>query len=293
MSNRPDVRTVLHAAVSAVGGEDRPGQLEMAEAVAEALRDKEHLLVQAGTGTGKSLAYLVPSLLHDKRVVIATATLNLQHQLVERDIPALKEAARATMSEVPHHAVVKGRGNYACLHRIREGAPDDQGTLIEVPEGTLGAEVLELRSWAEEQSEGGHIADRDSAPPHTERAWRQVSVSARECLGATKCPYATECFAELARDDAHDAQVVVTNHALLAIDAIDGVPMLPEYDAVIVDEAHELAARVTQASTDELSPQIIERAGRRARTKVDGKEADDLTDAADALADVIASTEQG
>ncbi|MGZ5408860.1 MAG: ATP-dependent DNA helicase [Aeromicrobium sp.] len=293
MSNRPDVRTVLHAAVSAVGGEDRPGQLEMAEAVAEALRDKEHLLVQAGTGTGKSLAYLVPSLLHDKRVVIATATLNLQHQLVERDIPALKEAARATMSEVPHHAVVKGRGNYACLHRIREGAPDDQGTLIEVPEGTLGAEVLELRSWAEEQSEGGHIADRDSAPPHTERAWRQVSVSARECLGATKCPYATECFAKLAREDAHDAQVVVTNHALLAIDAIDGVPMLPEYDAVIVDEAHELAARVTQASTDELSPQIIERAGRRARTKVDGREADDLTDAADALADVLASTEQG
>ncbi|MGZ5373324.1 MAG: ATP-dependent DNA helicase [Aeromicrobium sp.] len=293
MSKKPDVRTVLHAAVSAVGGEDRPGQLEMAEAVAEALRDKEHLLVQAGTGTGKSLAYLVPSLLHDKRVVIATATLNLQHQLVERDIPALKEAARATMSEVPHHAVVKGRGNYACLHRIREGAPDDQGTLIEVPEGTLGAEVLELRSWAEEQSEGGHIADRDSAPPHTERAWRQVSVSARECLGATKCPYATECFAELAREDAHDAQVVVTNHALLAIDAIDGVPMLPEYDAVIVDEAHELAARVTQASTDELSPQIIERAGRRARTKVDGREANDLTDAADALADVLASTEQG
>ncbi|MDQ3155125.1 MAG: ATP-dependent DNA helicase [Actinomycetota bacterium] len=265
----------------------------MAEAVAKALRDKEHLLVQAGTGTGKSLAYLVPSLLHDKRVVIATATLNLQHQLVERDIPALKEAARATMGEVPHHAVIKGRGNYACLHRIREGAPDDQGALIEVPEGTLGAEVLELRTWAEEQSEGGHIADRDSAPPHTERAWRQVSVSARECLGAARCPYATECFAELAREDAQDARVVVTNHALLAIDAIDGVPMLPEYDAVIVDEAHELAARVTQASTDELSTQIIERAGRRARSKVDGKEADDLTDAADALADVLARTEQG
>ena len=293
MSKNPDIRTVLHAAVSAVGGEDRPGQLEMAEAVAKALNDKEHLLVQAGTGTGKSLAYLVPSLLHDKRVVIATATLNLQHQLVERDIPALKEAARATMGEVPHHAVIKGRGNYACLHRIREGAPDDQGALIEVPEGTLGAEVLELRTWAEEQSEGGHIADRDSAPPHTDRAWRQVSVSARECLGATKCPYATECFAELAREDAQEARVVVTNHALLAIDAIDGVPMLPEYDAVIVDEAHELAARVTQASTDELSTQIIERAGRRARSKVSGTEADDLTDAADALADVLARTEQG
>ncbi|MEO6472538.1 MAG: ATP-dependent DNA helicase [Aeromicrobium sp.] len=293
MSTNPDIHAVLHAAVSAVGGEDRPGQIVMADAVAKALRKKEHLLVQAGTGTGKSLAYLVPSLLHDKRVVIATATLNLQHQLVERDIPALKTAARATMSEVPHHAVVKGRSNYACLHRIREGAPDDQGALIEVPEGTLGAEVLELRSWAEEQSEGGHIADRDSAPSHTDRAWRQVSVQARECLGGVKCPYGAECFAERAREDAQDAHVIVTNHALLAIDAIDGVPMLPEYDAVIVDEAHELAARVTQASTDELSSASIERAARRARNHVDGKEADDLTDAADALADVVARTEQG
>ena len=293
MSSSPDVRTLLHAAVSSVGGEDRPGQIEMAEAVAHALANKEHLLVQAGTGTGKSLAYLVPSLLHDKRVVIATATLNLQHQLVERDIPALKDAARKTMDKVPHHAVLKGRGNYACLHRIREGAPDDQGALIEVPEGTLGAEVLELRSWAEEQAESAHIADRDSAPSHTERAWRQISVSARECLSAAKCPYGGECFAERAREDAQEAHVIVTNHALLAIDAIDGVPMLPEYDAVIVDEAHELAARVTQASTDELSAASIERAARRARNHVGGKEADDLADASDALADVVARTEQG
>src|SRR5690606_6121435 len=165
----------------------------------------EHLLVQAGTGTGKSLGYLVPSLLHGDRVVIATATLNLQHQLVERDIPALKQAARATLDEVPHHAVVKGRGNYACLHRVREGAPDDQGVLIDVPEGTLGADVVRLREWAEEAAEQGHVGDRDSAPPHAERAWRQVSVSARECLGASRCPYAAECFAERAREDAQEA----------------------------------------------------------------------------------------
>lgn len=293
MPSKPDVRAVLHAAVEAVGGEDRPGQIEMAEAVQHALESGEHLLVQAGTGTGKSLGYLVPSLLHGKRVVVATATLNLQHQLVERDIPALKDAARATLDVVPHHAVVKGRGNYACLHRIREGAPDDQGTLIDVPEGSLGAEVLELREWAEEQATGGHTGDRDSAPSHTERAWRQVSVNHRECLGASRCAHALECFAELAREDAHTAQVVVTNHALLAIDAIDGVPMLPDYDAVIVDEAHELAARVTQASTDELDPVVVERAARRARVQVEGKEADDLTDASDALADVLARTEEG
>jgi ATP-dependent DNA helicase DinG len=289
----PDIRDVLHAAVGAVGGDDRPGQIEMAEAVKHALDTGEHLLVQAGTGTGKSLGYLVPSLLHGKRVVVATATLNLQHQLVERDIPALKDAARKTLDKVPHHAVVKGRGNYACLHRVREGAPDDQGTLVEIPDGSLGAEVVELREWAEEQAAGGHTGDRDSAPSHNERAWRQVSVNHRECLGASRCAHALECFAELAREDAQTAQVVVTNHALLAIDAIDGVPMLPEYDAVVVDEAHELAARVTQASTDELDPVIVERAARRARARISSGEGDDLTDASDALADILARTEAG
>ena len=288
------IREVLHAAVEAVGGDDRPGQIQMAEAVRDALTDGTHLLVQAGTGTGKSLAYLVPSLLHGKRVVVATATLNLQHQLVERDIPAMKDAARATLDIVPHHAVVKGRSNYACLHRVREGAPDDQGTLIEVPEGTLGGEVVTLREWAEEQADAGHVGDRDSAPAHSEQAWRQVSVNHRECLGATRCGHAAECFAELARADAQEAQVVVTNHALLAIDAIDGVPMLPEYDAVIVDEAHELAARVTQASTSELSAEMVERASRRARSYApDGYAIDDLSDAADALVDVLTRTDEG
>ncbi|MFZ0140362.1 MAG: ATP-dependent DNA helicase, partial [Aeromicrobium sp.] len=125
-------------------------------------------------------------------------------------------------------------------------------------------------------------------------AWRQVSVNHRECLGASRCAHAIECFAERAREDAQHADLVVTNHALLAIDAIDGVPMLPEYDAVIVDEAHELAARVTQAATDELDPAMIERAARRARAHVDvGTAVDDLTDAADALSEVIAGTEPG
>jgi ATP-dependent DNA helicase DinG len=101
------VREVLAAAVDALGGQERPGQIQMAEAVAKALRDKEHLLVQAGTGTGKSLGYLVPALLHDRRVVIATATLALQHQLVERDIPALLQAAER-LDRSPEHRVDAG-----------------------------------------------------------------------------------------------------------------------------------------------------------------------------------------
>jgi ATP-dependent DNA helicase DinG len=280
---RPTVADTLHAAVERLGGQDRPGQLEMATAVEAAIHDGQHLIVQAGTGTGKSLAYLVPSILHDERVVVATATLALQHQLVERDIPALLDAVDDLLGRRPSYAVLKGRGNYACLHRVRDGVPDEQGALIDVPQGTMGAEVLKLRAWAEEQAADSGPGDRDSAPTHTDRVWQQVSVSHRECLGAAKCPYSAECFAERARERAMSSSLIVTNHSLLAIDAIEGIPMIPDYGTVVVDEAHELATRVTQAATDELSAPAIERAARRARNFAQGSESDDLSDSADAL----------
>jgi len=292
-TDAPTVREVLAAAVDAVGGEERSGQILMAESVAEAMESGQHLLVQAGTGTGKSLGYLVPALLHHDRVVVATATLALQHQLVERDIPALVEAARDVLHEDATYAVLKGRSNYACLHRVREGVPDDQGALIEIPESSIGAEVVALRAWVEEQAEEHGSGERDHAPRHTDRVWRQVSVSHRECLGASKCPYGAECFAELARDRAAKSQLVVTNHSLLAIDAIEGVPMIPEYDVVVIDEAHELTARVTQAATDELSVSEVERTARRAQRQVEGTQADDLADAADALRAAIDAAEPG
>jgi ATP-dependent DNA helicase DinG len=269
--------------VEALGGQERAGQIQMAEAVARAMMSGEHLLVQAGTGTGKSLGYLVPALLHDRRVVVATATLALQHQLVERDIPALLEAADHVLHKKPSYAVLKGRSNYACLHRIREGVPDEQGALVEMPTGSMGSEVLALRAWAEDQTEAKGPGDRDSAPKHTDKVWRQVSVNHRECLGAAKCPFSDECFAERAKEKAAQSQLIVTNHSLLAIDAIEGVPMIPEYDVVVIDEAHELSARVTQAATDELSVPEVERTARRAQRHVEGMEADDLADAGDAL----------
>ncbi|MFT4187261.1 MAG: ATP-dependent DNA helicase [Aeromicrobium sp.] len=288
------VHEVLHAAVTSFGGVERPGQVRMAEAVAEAMSGGRHLLVQAGTGTGKSLGYLVPSLLHGERVVIATATLGLQHQLVQRDIPALLEGAREALDSTPSHAVLKGRSNYACLHRVRMGVPDDQGTLVDLPEGTLGAEVVALRDWAEEQASDSGPGDRESAPSHTDRAWRQVSVGSRECLGASRCGFATECFAERAKAAAHGVQIVVTNHSLLAIDAMEDVAALPEHDVVVVDEAHELAARVTQAATVELDAVVIERAAKRAGSHVkDGRSADDLADSSDALADILTRTPPG
>jgi ATP-dependent DNA helicase DinG len=291
---------VLDAAVDALGGQPRPGQVAMAEAVGEAFRTGRHLLVQAGTGTGKSLGYLVPALLHDRRVVVATATLALQHQLVERDLPALVTAAEHLLDAAPRFAVLKGRSNYACLHRVRAGVPDDQGVLVDVPEGSLGAEVVRLRAWAEEEADRGGSGDKDSAPRHTERVWRQVSVNHRECLGAARCQFGAECFAERARDEAARAQLVVTNHSLLAIDAVEGVPMIPDYDAVVVDEAHELVGRVTQAATDELSASDVDRAARRSARHVtgtggsgSGTEADALSDAADALREALEGTAPG
>ncbi|MCR1786465.1 ATP-dependent DNA helicase [Nocardioides carbamazepini] len=268
----------------------------MAEAVAEAFADKEHLLVQAGTGTGKSLGYLVPALLHDRRVVIATATLALQHQLVERDLPRLVKAVGTVPGVDASYAVLKGRSNYACLHRVREGAPDDQGELIQAEDamGAMGRKVLELRTWAEKAAEERRgTGERDDAPRHTDKEWRQISVTARECVGASKCPFGEECFAERAKEKAQKSHLIVTNHSLLAIDAIEGIPMIPDYDAVVIDEAHELAARVTQAATDELWAAEVERAARRSIRHVEGDEAEDLADAADALRAAITDAPSG
>ena len=287
------VRDVLSRAVTALGGSEREGQVAMAEAVSHALSAERHLLVQAGTGTGKSLAYLVPALVHDQRVVVATATLALQHQLVERDLPRLIEAVKDVSGLDTSYAVLKGRSNYACLHRIREGVPDDQGVLVDVPQGSMASKVLELRSWAEKEAEAKGSGERDNAPRHTDREWRQVSVGHRDCLGAAKCPFGQECFVELAREKAHRSHLVITNHSLLAIDAIEGVPMIPDYDVAVIDEAHELVARVTQAATDELAPSDVERAARRSQRHVEGSEADDLADAADALRDAMAEARPG
>ncbi len=295
------VRMLLDRAVEVLGGTERPGQVAMAEAVATSIDSGEHLLVQAGTGTGKSLAYLVPALLHadatDGPVVVATATLALQAQLVDRDLPMLAKAAEPVLGRPLRWATLKGRANYACLHRVRDGVPDDDGVLVPVEAtapGALGAEVLRARHWAEEQEATGGTGDRDRLEPGvSDRAWAQVSVTSRECLGAQRCPYGIECFAEQARARANDADIVVTNHALLAIDALEGVPVLPDHDVVVVDEAHELAGRVTGVATAELRPGVIDRAGKRVRSYVDDSDAAELTESAERLRQALADAPLG
>ncbi|MFT4164305.1 MAG: ATP-dependent DNA helicase [Microlunatus sp.] len=297
---------VLAAAVAEIGGHERPGQLDLAAAVGESLDTGVHLLAQAGTGTGKSLGYLAPTLVRLARgdldrVVVTTATLALQSQLASKDIPHALDAVEQVTGRRPQHAILKGRTNYACLLKVRDGA-DDQDTLISAadllatvqdsprtpPESALGAEVLALREWAEEQLRDGGLADRDDAPSHTDRGWHQVSIPVRECLGTQRCPQGGLCFVEKSREAAREAELVVTNHALLAIDAMHGGTALPEHQAVVIDEAHELAARVTSADSAELSPGMVERVGNRALPWLDDDDMGaELLTSADRLRDAL------
>jgi ATP-dependent DNA helicase DinG len=277
------MRKALDAAVEAIGGEPREGQIEMAEAVANALSDRHHLLVQAGTGTGKSLAYLVPALVHGKKVLVATATLALQRQLVERDLPKIKGALEKELGRELTFAVYKGVGNYLCLQKMNSAEPDPDGeVLMEI--GTLEKDAKRLRAWAETPGVSG---DRDDAPDVDRRVWYANSVSGRECIGKDDCAYGSQCFAVNAKAKAQTADVVVTNHTLLAIEIVDSHPILPERDAVILDEAHEFMDRTTQAVTEELTAARVERAAKMAKKHLPGKASDAFAKAADNFAEAL------
>jgi len=264
------VADLLATAVDALGGTQRPGQVQMAEAVAHAFATGEHLAVQAGTGTGKSLAYLVPAisraLTEETPVVVSTATIALQRQLVDRDLPRLVDAIADELPRRPRFALLKGRRNYLCLNKVHNGATDEAADVPQeelfspVAASALGRDVARLTTWASETETG----DRDELSPGVpERSWSQVSVSARECLGVARCQFGTDCFTEKARAEAGRADVVVTNHALLAIDAIAEASVLPEHHLLVIDEAHELVDRVTSAATAELTPATLGVATRR------------------------------
>ncbi|OJV59515.1 MAG: ATP-dependent helicase [Cellulomonas sp. 73-145] len=278
----PPVAELLDLAVTALGGARRDGQHAMAEAVAQSVDRGEHLLVQAGTGTGKSLGYLVPAVRHavlaDERVVVSTATLALQRQVVARDLPLVADALAGRLPRRPTTALLKGWHNYLCVHKVAGGYPEDDTAVLfdlgerrgaadhpapdaEAGRESLGDQVVRLREWAQETDSG----DRDDLVPGvSDRAWRQVSVTSLECLGST-CPMVDECFPERARAAARAADVVVTNHAMLGIAASGSPNVLPEHQVLIVDEAHELTDRVTAQATDELSLATVEHAARLAR----------------------------
>jgi ATP-dependent DNA helicase DinG len=286
----PGVVELLDAAVGAVGGQRREGQDRMVEAVRAAIATREHVAVQAGTGTGKSLAYLVPAIHHavatGHTVVISTATIALQRQLVDRDLPRVATALAPALGRTPTFAILKGRRNYLCLNKLHGGDDVDPADELFDPFqiSAMGRAVKRLHEWADTSTTG----DRDELVPGVPDAtWRQVSVTARECLGAARCPVGEDCFAERAKAAAGRADIVVTNHALLAIDARDGRPVLPEHDVVVVDEAHELVDRVTGVATAELTSGQVGAAARRLGKLVDQAVADRLAEAGEGLALVL------
>jgi ATP-dependent DNA helicase DinG len=277
-----------------LGGSERSGQIEMAEAVARAFETGEHLAVQAGTGTGKSLAYLVPAIARavdtDEPVVVSTATIALQRQLVDRDLPRLADSLPDALPRRPKFALLKGRGNYLCLNKIHNGSATEQEEqpqeeLFEPVAATaLGRDVQRLIAWSSTTDTG----DRDELTPGVpDRSWSQVSVSARECIGVARCPFGTDCFAERARGHAGSADIIVTNHALLAIDAMTDAAVLPEHELLIVDEAHELVDRVTGVATAELSATSLGMAHRRVGRLIDPELAQRLEAATAILSSAI------
>jgi len=258
------------------GFEARAGQAALAQAVGDALECDEHLLAEAGTGTGKSLAYLIPALVSGKRVVVATATKALQEQLLTKDVPA----AAAALGRNVRVAVLKGRQNYLCRKSL-SGA-DQLGGLFRTSEDA--ADYERLGEWIQ-STETGDRAELSFEPSPT--LWAELSVGGDRCAGR-RCPFVGSCYAEAARDRAAEAELVIANHALYFADLAlrqrtDGAGILPDHDAVVFDEAHRLeeaaaawfGGRISLARLRQLA-RDVERHCREEATRLPARALDDL-----------------
>jgi len=263
-------------------GERRKPQDQMTAAVAVAVSDRRHLLAQAGTGTGKSWAYLVPAILSGRRTVVATATKALQDQLAGKDLPFLQEHLGQEFS----FAVLKGRSNYICQQRISEISGAGQLALDGLAGRASPTELTTLQLWSS-QTTSGDRAELAAEPSH--QAWAAVSVSAQECPGARRCPKGDVCFAEAARRTAAEADVVVVNLHLLGLDLATDGAVLPEHDLVIVDEAHQLEDIISDTCGFELSAGRFQNLARSVRSILDDPGlVDDVETSATMLSAVLA-----
>jgi ATP-dependent DNA helicase DinG len=233
-----DALTTLDAVTTALPvSEDRPGQREMAALVATAIESRQHLVVQAGTGTGKTLAYLTPAIISGRRTTVVTATKALQDQLANNDLPFLSAQLAERDIDVDW-AVLKGRSNYICLQRLREINDGTEGQLdLDDVSAVTKLEIKKLSEWAGRTTTGDQ-ADLDWNPG--DASWRSVSVGSDECPGADRCPMGQQCFAELARRRAQVADVIVVNTHLYGLHVGSGGVILPDHDVVVFDEAHVL-----------------------------------------------------
>ena len=255
----------------------------MSRRIAEAIEEGSHLVIRAGTGTGKSLAYLVPAILSGQRTIVATATKALQDQLAGKDLPFLVEH----LDHQFNFAVLKGRSNYVCRQRLDEVAGSEAQQALDGLAETANADELQaIAAWAD-TTETGDRADLPIQP--TPATWAAVSVGSHECPGAVKCPRGGDCFSEKARSAAAGADVVVTNLHLYGIDvATDGM-ILPEHDLAILDEAHQTEDVLAQACGFELRGGRFTALVRNARSILTGSRAiEDVNNLVGHLVDALA-----
>jgi ATP-dependent DNA helicase DinG len=218
--------------------EERQGQNDMAMAVSNAVNTNRHLIVQAGTGTGKTLGYLVPLIASGKRIVVSTYTKALQDQLAAHDLPQLIPILERELDLTVTWSVLKGRNNYLCRQRLDEMESPKQAKLdLDDTSAAVKAEVRKLIEWADE-TETGDQGDLTWSP--SEKAWRLVSVGSDECPGAQRCPAADRCFSEQARASATLSDVVIVNTFIYGLHIAMNGELLPEHDVVVFDEAHQL-----------------------------------------------------
>lgn len=267
----------------------RSGQTEMAAAVATAIATEEHLVVAAGTGTGKSLAYLAPLVASGQRCLVATATKALQDQLAEKELPHLDATSETDFT----WAVLKGRNNYACRQRVNEAANQPQLALETATGGgaskkkatSLAEEIDRLVVWADTTTSGDR-AELDFEP--SPAAWSAVSVTSRECPGRSKCPSGNNCLAEAARDDAAAADIVVVNTHLLGIDILTDHAVLPDFEVVVIDEAHQLEDVITSTCGWSLTGGRFNTFARTVNAILEDKDTiDDLEDAGGLISDAL------
>ena len=263
------------------GGENREGQRDMVRAVASAISRRRHHVIEAGTGIGKSLAYLVPAVMSGHRVVIATATKNLQDQLAKKDAPQV--AAHAKGVRV---AVLKGKQNYLCLNRAQSLGAGAQLSLddgTDMPKG-VADQMRRILTWSNHTTTG----DLDELPFEVDaRARRSVSVTPQECLTRTKCPQGQNCFAELAKDRANESSILIVNAHLYASHLASGSMLLPAHEFVVFDEAHEILDIFATLLGTSLNSQRLRALSMGARSLLgdDGRaRADQLLSSADRLA---------
>jgi ATP-dependent DNA helicase DinG len=246
-----DALTILDAVVGALDGEKRDGQRELTTAVVDAIANGRHLVAEAPTGSGKSFAYLAAAIASGQRVVVATSTIALQSQLVDRDLPALQQHGGVDFT----YAILKGRANYVC--RAKLGAAAKPDALFEVPVTKAFPRQLEkLNAFARSSASGDRAEITDAI---NDASWAAVSCSSAECPGRTNCPEGDSCFAELARENARDKSILVVNHALYCTHLASGGTVLPEHDVVIIDEAHAFANSATNMFGVDLSAGALAR----------------------------------